>query len=175
MLHGYQKDRILNFLDPDRDPLGLGYQLFQSKIALGSGGFSGKGFMHGTQSRLEFLPEKHTDFIFTIIGEELGFVGTLSILALYSLILLLLLYMCLRCRAQFTRLLIAGTAVTVFLHLFVNVGMVMGLLPVVGAPLPLISYGGTFLFAIMFLFGLTMNAFVHRRDVIDPKTINALI
>jgi len=174
-LLGYQKERILNFLDPDRDPLGLGYQIFQSKIALGSGGIFGKGFMRGTQSQLDFLPEKHTDFIFTIIGEELGLVGTLSILALYSVILLMLLYMCLRCRAQFTRLLIAGTAVTLFLHLFVNAGMVMGLLPVVGAPLPLISYGGTFLFATMCLLGLTMNAFVHRREVIDPKTVNALI
>lgn len=175
MLHGYQKERVLNFLDPDRDPLGLGYQIFQSKIALGSGGMSGKGFMRGTQSRLEFLPEKHTDFIFTIIGEELGLVGTLSLLALYGTILLILLYMCLRCRAHFTRLLIAGTAVTLFLHLFVNAGMVMGLLPVVGAPLPLISYGGTSLFATMCLLGLAMNAFVHRREVIDPKTVNPLI
>jgi len=174
-LHGYQKERVLNFLDPERDPLGLGYQIFQSKIALGSGGMSGKGFMRGTQSRLDFLPEKHTDFMFTIIGEELGLVGTLSILVLYSAILLILLYMCLRCRAHFTRLLIAGAAVTLFLHLFVNTGMVMGLLPVVGAPLPLISYGGTSLFATMCLLGLAMNAFVHRREYIDPKTVNALI
>lgn len=175
MLHGYQKERVLNFMDPNRDPLGLGYQIFQSKIALGSGGVSGKGFMRGTQSQLDFLPEKHTDFIFTIIGEELGLVGTLSLLALYSAILLILFYMCMRCRAHFTRLLIAGAAVTLFLHLFVNTGMVMGLLPVVGAPLPLISYGGTSLFATMCLLGLAMNAFVHRRDIIDAKTVNPLI
>ena len=174
-LHGYQKERVLNFLDPDRDPLGLGYQIFQSKIALGSGGVSGKGFMRGTQSRLDFLPEKHTDFIFTILGEELGLLGTMSLLALYSAILLLLLYMCLRCRAHFTRLLIVGTAITLFLHLFVNAGMVMGLLPVVGAPLPLISYGGTSMFAIMCLLGLATNAFVHRRETIDPKTVNSII
>ncbi|MGI9405346.1 MAG: rod shape-determining protein RodA [Hyphomicrobiaceae bacterium] len=174
-LHGYQKERVLNFLEPERDPLGLGYQIFQSKIALGSGGVSGKGFMRGTQSQLDFLPEKHTDFMFTIIGEELGFVGTLSLLALYSLILILLFYMCLRCRAHFTRLLIAGTGVTLFLHLFVNAGMVMGLLPVVGAPLPLISYGGTSLFATMCLLGLAMNAFVHRRERIDPESVNPLV
>ncbi|MEL7543403.1 MAG: rod shape-determining protein RodA [Pseudomonadota bacterium] len=175
MLHGYQKERVLTFLNPERDPLGLGYQIMQSKIALGSGGFSGKGFMRGTQSQLDFLPEKHTDFLFTIIGEELGLIGTLSVLALYVTILLLILGIALRCRSHAARLLAAGAAATLFFHLFVNAGMVMGVLPVVGAPLPLISYGGTSMFAAMALIGLAMCAHVHRRELIDPKTVNPLI
>ncbi|MEO0618210.1 MAG: rod shape-determining protein RodA [Pseudomonadota bacterium] len=175
LLHGYQKERVLTFLDPERDPLGLGYQIMQSKIALGSGGFSGKGYMRGTQSQLDFLPEKHTDFVFTIIGEELGLIGTLSVLALYATVLLLILLIALRCRSHAARLLASGAAATLFFHLFVNAGMVMGVLPVVGAPLPLISYGGTSMFAAMALIGLAMCAHVHRRDVIDPRTVNPLI
>ncbi len=162
-LHGYQRERILTFIDPDRDPLGAGYNILQSKIALGSGGLMGKGFMQGTQSHLNFLPEKHTDFIFTMFAEETGYVGGVILLFLYLLVLLSITYMAIRCRSPFGRLLAGGVGITLFVYVFINVAMVMGLVPVVGVPLPLVSYGGTSLLTTMLGFGLVLNAQVHRR------------
>lgn len=162
-LHDYQQARILTFIDPEKDPLGAGYHILQSKIALGSGGIMGKGYMQGTQSQLNFLPEKHTDFIFTMFAEEMGFVGAVALLALYLLILLSVTYMALRCQNQFGRLVAAGVGVTLFVYVFINVAMVMGLVPVVGIPLPLVSYGGTSMLTLMFGLGLVLNAHVHRK------------
>lgn len=162
-LHDYQKTRILTFIDPDKDPLGAGYHILQSKIALGSGGIMGKGFMQGTQSQLNFLPEKHTDFIFTMFAEEMGFVGAVALLVLYLLVLLTIVYMALRCQNQFGRLVAAGVGLTLFVYVFINVAMVMGLVPVVGIPLPLVSYGGTSMLTLMFGFGLVLNAHVYRK------------
>ena len=161
-LHGYQKARVLTFLDPERDPLGTGYHILQSKIALGSGGVLGKGFLEGTQSHLNFLPEKQTDFIFTMLAEEFGIAGGLVLLALYTLLLAYGIAIALRSRSQFGRMLAMGITVTFFLYVFVNIAMVMGLIPVVGVPLPLISYGGTALLSILFGFGLVLSVYVHR-------------
>jgi len=162
-LHAYQKARIMTFIDPGKDPLGAGYHILQSKIALGSGGIMGKGFMKGTQSHLNFLPEKHTDFIFTMFAEEMGFIGGIALLALYLVVLLSITYMALRCRHQFGRLIAAGVGLTLFIYVFINVAMVMGLVPVVGVPLPLVSYGGTSMLTLMFGLGLVLNAHVHRK------------
>lgn len=162
-LHAYQKARVMTFIDPDKDPLGAGYHILQSKIALGSGGLTGKGFMQGTQSQLNFLPEKHTDFIFTMFAEEMGFVGSVSLLAVYLLVLVSIVYMALRVRSTFGRLVTAGVGITLFVYVFINVAMVMGLVPVVGVPLPLVSYGGTSMLTLMFGFGLVLNAHVHRK------------
>jgi rod shape determining protein RodA len=162
MLRDYQKTRLVTFLDPDRDPLGAGYHILQSKIALGSGGVFGKGFMLGTQSHLSFLPEKQTDFIFTMIAEEFGLVGGLALLALYVLVISYAFAIALRSRSQFGRLLGLGIAVNFFLYVFINTAMVMGLIPVVGVPLPLISYGGSAMVTVMFGFGLVMNIGIHR-------------
>ena len=170
-LHDYQKTRIMTFIDPDKDPLGAGYHILQSKIALGSGGVTGKGYMQGTQSQLNFLPEKHTDFIFTMFAEEMGFVGSMSLLAVYLLVLLAIVYMALRCRSQFARLVAAGVGITMFVYVFINVAMVMGLVPVVGVPLPLVSYGGTSMITLMFGFGLVLNAHVHRKVMFRPHEI----
>ena len=164
-LRGYQKERILTFLDPDRDPLGAGYHILQSKIALGSGGFSGRGLMQGTQSQLNFLPEKHTDFLFAVFAEEAGFAGAMSLLGLYLLTVLVLMSMALRCKSQFARMLASGAAIALIIYTIVNVAMVMGLLPVVGAPLPLFSYGGTAMLTTMFLLGLAMSAYLSRDEV----------
>ena len=161
-LHDYQKNRVFTFLDPERDPLGAGYHILQSKIALGSGGAFGKGFMEGTQSQLNFLPEKHTDFIFTMLGEELGLAGGLVLLALYFIVLMFSLNVAMQCRNQFGRLLAIGVSMTFFLYVFINTAMVMGLLPVVGVPLPLVSYGGTAMLSLMFAFGLLMSVYIHR-------------
>jgi len=161
-LHDYQKNRVFTFLDPERDPLGAGYHILQSKIALGSGGAFGKGFMEGTQSQLNFLPEKHTDFIFTMLGEELGLAGGLVLLALYFIVLMFSLNVAMQCRNQFGRLLAIGVSMTFFLYVFINTAMVMGLLPVVGVPLPLVSYGGTAMLSLMFAFGLLMSVHIHR-------------
>jgi rod shape determining protein RodA len=161
-LRDYQKNRIYTFLDPDTDPLGAGYHILQSKIALGSGGLFGKGFLLGTQSHLNFLPEKQTDFIFTTLAEEFGLVGGLTLLALYTLIIAYGFGIALRSRNQFGRILGLGIVVNFFLYVFINTAMVMGMLPVVGVPLPLISYGGTAMLAVMFGFGLLMNVYVHR-------------
>ena len=161
-LRDYQKSRIYTFLDPDSDPLGAGYHILQSKIALGSGGLFGKGFLQGSQSHLSFLPEKQTDFIFTTLAEEFGLVGGLGLLALYSLIIVYGFAIALRSRNHFGRLLGLGIVTSFFLSVFINTAMVMGLIPVVGVPLPLISYGGTAMLAVMFGFGLLINVGVHR-------------
>ncbi len=158
----YQKRRILTFFDPESDPLGAGYQILQSKIALGSGGIFGKGFLQGTQSHLNFLPVKQTDFIFTMLAEEFGIVGGLFLLVLYTLVLVYGFAIALRSRSQFGRLLAMGLTATFFLYVFINIAMVMGLIPVVGVPLPLISYGGTSMLTLLFGFGLLMGVYIHR-------------
>ena len=155
-LHEYQQKRVLTFLDPERDPLGAGYHIIQSKIAFGSGGVWGKGFMHGTQTHLNFLPEKHTDFIFTMFSEEFGLFGSVSLVMLNVLILALGYIFAYRTRNYFAKLVIIGLNTNYFLYVFINIAMVMGLLPVVGVPLPLISYGGTVMFSIMISFGIIM-------------------
>ncbi len=160
----YQQKRILSFLNPENDPLGQGYQLIQSKIALGSGGFAGKGFLQGTQSYLEFLPEKQTDFIFTLIGEEFGFIGTIFVLFLFSLIILICFYISFRSFHIFGRVLSLGIACNIFLYVLLNMSMVTGLMPVVGIPLPLISYGGTAMLAVMISFGLLLNIDINYNN-----------
>ena len=173
-LHDYQKERVLTFIDPERDPLGSGYHILQSKIAIGSGGFAGKGFMQGTQAQLNFLPEKHTDFIFTMFSEEMGFVGAIALLALYLLALLSIIYMALRCRSTFARLVAAGIGLCLFAYVFINVAMVTGLVPVVGLPLPLVSYGGTSMLTMMVGLGLVLNAHVNRRVFIRREEMGPL-
>jgi rod shape determining protein RodA len=162
VLQDYQYRRIDTFLDPSSDPLGAGYHITQSQIALGSGGWTGRGFMEGTQSRLNFLPEKHTDFIFTTLAEEFGFVGAVSLLTLYILILAFCVYTALAARDRFASLLVMGIAVAFFLYFAVNMAMVMGLAPVVGVPLPLVSYGGSAMLVLLVAFGLVQSAHVHR-------------
>jgi rod shape determining protein RodA len=162
-LHDYQKRRIEVFLNPGMDPLGAGYHITQSKIALGAGGFAGKGFMQGTQSQLDFVPEKHTDFIASIIGEEWGFTGMLVLIVIYAVLILLMMVMAWRCENRFARLAIAGSAMTFFVYVFINLAMVTGLVPVVGIPLPLVSYGGTSMTTLMIGLGVAMSAYVHGR------------
>lgn len=161
-MHEYQKERVRTFLDPERDPLGAGYHITQSKIALGSGGIEGKGFMQGTQSHLNFLPEKQTDFIFTLWAEEFGLLGGIGLLILLSFIFAYGLYISARCKHDYGKLLSMGLILNFSLYAFINIGMVMGLLPVVGAPLPLVSYGGTSMLATMAAFGLIMSCNVYR-------------
>ena len=158
----YQKDRILTFLSPDRDPLDAGYHILQSKIALGSGGMFGRGFLQGTQSHLKFLPERQTDFIFTMLAEEFGLVGGLGLLGLYTLLMLYGLSIALRCQNQFGRLLAMGVIFVFFLYAFINIAMVMGLIPVVGLPLPLISFGGTAMITVLVGFGFLISVSIHR-------------
>jgi rod shape determining protein RodA len=165
----YQRQRIITFMNPENDPLGAGYHILQSKIALGSGGLFGKGFMLGTQSHLNFLPEKQTDFIFTMLAEEWGMVGGLTLVALYTLILVYGYAMSLRARSQFGRLVGLGLTTTFFLYVFINIAMVMGMVPVVGVPLPLISYGGTAMLTLLFGFGLIMSVYIHRDVHIGPR------
>ncbi len=162
LLKDYQFKRIDTFLDPSQDPLGAGYHITQSKIALGSGGWTGRGFMQGTQSRLNFLPEKHTDFIFTTLAEEFGFVGGFSLLILYGLIILFCVSSALANKDRFSSLLILGVALNFFFFFAVNMSMVMGLAPVVGVPLPLVSYGGSAMLVLLLAFGLVQSAHVHR-------------
>ena len=162
ILKEYQVNRILTFLDPERDPLGQGYHLLQSKIALGSGGLDGKGFMEGTQSQLKFLPEMQTDFIFTIFGEEFGFVGAMGLLLVYLAIIFTGLSIAMSTKLHFARMMSIGVVATFTLYVLINTGMVMGLAPVVGVPLPLVSYGGTVMLTIMGGFGFVMSAHVHR-------------
>ncbi|SEK35340.1 rod shape-determining protein RodA [Roseivivax marinus] len=162
LLKDYQFRRIDTFLDPSSDPLGAGYHITQAKIAMGSGGWTGKGFMQGTQSRLNFLPEKHTDFIFNTLAEEFGFVGGVSLLALYVLVLLFCIVSAIQNRDRFSSLLTLGIGVTFFLYFAVNMSMVMGLAPVVGVPLPLVSYGGSAMLVLMVAFGLVQSAHIHR-------------
>tara|TARA_Y100000588_G_scaffold325775_1_gene359769 strand:+ start:5122 stop:6156 length:1035 start_codon:yes stop_codon:yes gene_type:complete len=161
-LETYQQERILTFLNPDADPLGAGYHIIQSKIALGSGGLLGRGFMQGTQSHLSFLPEHQTDFIFTMLAEEFGMVGALILIGLYSAVFMYGLVISARCSNHFGRLLGAGLTTTLFLYVYINIAMVIGIIPVVGVPLPLISYGGSAMMTVLFAMGLLMCVFVHR-------------
>lgn len=163
-LYEYQKSRILVFLNPETDQLGAGYQIAQSKIALGSGGLLGKGYLQGSQARLNYLPEKQTDFIFTVIGEEFGFLGCLIVMAFYVSLVGLLLLLGLQLQYRFSRLLIVGIATMLFLFIFVNVAMVTGLIPVVGAPLPLVSYGGTALMTVFIAIGLVISAVIYDHE-----------
>ena len=162
ILKDYQYRRIDTFLDPANDPLGAGYHITQSKIALGSGGFSGRGFMQGTQSRLNFLPEKHTDFIFTTLAEEFGFIGGLSLLGLYFLMIIFCGIVAFGSKDRYSGLVVSGLNMTFFLYFAVNMAMVMGMLPVVGVPLPLVSYGGSAMFVLMIAFGLIQSAVIHK-------------
>lgn len=161
-LHNYQKQRVMTFLNPESDPLGSGYHITQSKIALGSGGIEGKGFLQGTQSHLNFLPEKQTDFIFTLWAEEWGLAGGLFLLLIFGLIFVYGLYIALNCKVNYLRYLSLGLSVNFSLYVFINIAMVMGLIPVVGAPLPLISYGGTAMLSSMIGFGLILSCSINR-------------
>ena len=165
-LKPYQKLRILTFLDPDRDPLGAGYQIIQSKIAIGSGGLDGKGFLKGTQSYLDFLPEKHTDFIFTLFSEEFGFLGSVALLILYSIIIIRVLRIGAISRSNFSRLFCFGFAFAIFIYIVVNLSMVLGLLPIVGSPLPIMSYGGSSMLATMIGFGIVLSAKINHKQII---------
>ncbi len=161
-LRAYQQQRVMTLFNPENDPLGAGYHILQSKIALGSGGLFGRGFLQGSQSHLNFLPEKQTDFVFTMLAEEFGMVGGLVLLGLYAVLMIYGLAIAIRSRNQFGRLLAAGIACNIFLYIFINIAMVMGLIPVVGVPLPLISYGGTAMLTIMAALGLIMSIYIHR-------------
>ena len=165
-LEPYQKMRILTFLNPERDPLGAGYQIIQSKIAVGSGGIFGKGFLKGSQSYLDYLPEKHTDFVFTLFSEEFGLVGSASLLVLYILILLRIAKIGRQARSSFAKLFCFGFAAAFFIYVIVNMAMVLGLLPIVGAPLPIMSYGGSAMLGIMFGLGIVMSCCVHKNETI---------
>ena len=165
-LKPYQKIRILTFLDPDRDPLGAGYQIIQSKIAIGSGGFSGKGFLKGTQSYLEFLPEKHTDFIFTLFSEEFGFLGSIGLLIIYTIIIVRIIRIGVLSRSNFAKFFCFGFAFAIFIYIVVNLSMVLGLLPIVGSPLPIMSYGGSSMLATMIGFGIVLSAKINHRQTI---------
>jgi rod shape determining protein RodA len=161
-LHEYQRQRIMTFIDPETDPLGAGYHILQSQIAFGSGSVFGKGYLQGTQSHLNFLPERHTDFIFTMLAEEFGLVGGLMVLLLFALLMVYGLAVAVRCRNHFGRLMAMGVTVSILLYVFINTAMVMGLIPVVGVPLPLISYGGTAMLTVLAGVGFLMNAYIHR-------------
>jgi rod shape determining protein RodA len=163
LLHDYQKRRVLTFLDPQSDVLGAGWNITQAKIALGSGGVAGKGFLQGTQSRLNFLPEKQTDFIFTNFGEEFGFVGCIALLLLFAVVIGYGVQIAMSARSQFARLLAMGITLNFFFYIMINAAMVMGLIPVVGIPMPLVSYGGTAMLTVMFGFGLLLSIQVHRQ------------
>ena len=163
LMRPYQKQRVLTFLNPETDPLGSGYHIIQSKIAIGSGGFWGKGWLSGTQSQLDFLPERHTDFIFAVFSEEFGLFGVILLLSLYLFVICRGLYIALQGQRVFERLIAGSITLTFFIYLFVNIGMVSGLLPVVGVPLPLISYGGTSMVTLMAGFGILMSVRTHRR------------
>ena len=165
-LKPYQKLRILTFLDPDRDPLGAGYQIIQSKIAVGSGGFSGKGFLKGTQSYLDFLPEKHTDFIFTLFSEEFGFLGSIGLLIIYTIIIIRIIRIGTISRSNFAKLFCFGFAFAIFIYIVVNLSMVLGLLPIVGSPLPIMSYGGSSMLATMIGFGIVLSAKINHKQMI---------
>ena len=167
-LHDYQKQRILTFVNPNNDPLGSGYNIIQSKIAIGSGGMFGKGFLNGTQGQLNFLPEKQTDFIFTMLSEEFGFFGSVSTIIVYCIIIVICTNIAVKTKHQFGRLLVLGIVSIFFTHMFINTAMVMGLIPVVGAPLPFISYGGTIMASMMIGFGLVLNVDLNRNA--DLKT-----
>ncbi|EKT59470.1 peptidoglycan glycosyltransferase MrdB [Providencia sneebia] len=163
LMHDYQRARVMMLLDPESDPLGAGYHIIQSKIAIGSGGLMGKGWLHGTQSQLEFLPERHTDFIFAVLSEELGLIGVLVLLALYLLLIIRGLYIAANAQNTFGRVMVGGLILILFVYVFVNIGMVSGILPVVGVPLPLVSYGGSALIVLMAGFGIIMSIHTHKK------------
>ena len=165
VMQDYQRRRVLTLLDPQSDPLGAGYHIIQSQIAIGSGGVFGKGWMNGSQAQLQFLPERSTDFIFAVIGEELGLLGQLLLMTLYLLVIGRALYLAAQCQDSFGRLVAGSIALTFFVYAFVNTGMVVGLLPVVGVPLPLVSYGGTSMVTLLAAFGILMSLHSHRKLV----------
>jgi rod shape determining protein RodA len=165
VLHDYQRERVLTFLNPETDPLGAGYHIIQSQIALGSGGVFGKGWMHGSQAQLQFLPERSTDFIFAVVGEEFGLIGLLALLALYLFIVARAVWLAMQTNDTFSRLLALSLALTFFVYVFINAGMVSGLVPVVGVPLPLVSYGGTSVVTLLAGFGIVMGLYSHRKLV----------
>jgi rod shape determining protein RodA len=174
LLHDYQKRRVLTFLNPANDALGAGWNISQAEIAMGSGGFAGKGFVQGTQSQLNFLPEKETDFILTALGEEFGFAGCIALLVLFATVIFYGIRIAMASRSQFGRLLAMGITLNFFFYIMINAAMVMGLIPVVGIPMPLISYGGTAMLTVMFGFGLLMSVHVHRQVEI-PRSSGGLI
>lgn len=161
-LHEYQKHRVLTFLGIEMDPQGLSYQVIQSKVAIGSGGFLGKGLLKGTQTQLRFLPEQHTDFVFSVIGEEIGFIGSLIVLILFLILLLRAIYIASKVRNKFSGLLVIGATAILGFHIIVNIGMTVGMLPVTGLPLPFLSYGGSFLIVAMTFIGIIINASIRR-------------
>ncbi len=167
LMHDYQRDRVIMLLDPESDPLGAGYHIIQSKIAIGSGGLTGKGWLQGTQSQLEFLPERHTDFVFAVLAEELGLIGVLFLFALYLCIIMRGLTIAAAAETTFGRVTAGGIMLIFFVYLFVNIGMVSGILPVVGVPLPLISYGGSALIVLMASFGIVMSIHTHRKTPVQ--------
>jgi rod shape determining protein RodA len=165
LLRDYQRQRVLTFIDPQTDPQGAGYHIIQSQIAIGSGGLFGKGYMNGSQSQLEYLPERHTDFIYAVIGEEFGLLGLAVLLLLFVFIVGRALFLATQTQDTFTRLLAGSLALTFFVYVFINAGMVSGLLPVVGVPLPLVSYGGTSMVTLLASFGILMSLYSHRKLV----------
>lgn len=167
----YQKQRVMTFLNPSVDSLNSGYNITQSKIAIGSGGLNGKGFLNGTQGQLEFLPEKHTDFIFTVIAEEFGFFGVAIIIILYSILFGFLVYMITKNQNNFGRIIITGVFVNLFFHFFINIGMITGILPVVGMPLPLLSYGGSITVSTLISIGFVLNADINKNTIIKTKNV----
>jgi rod shape determining protein RodA len=170
-MHDYQKRRVLTFLDPQNDPLGAGYNILQSMIAIGSGGFFGKGYLHGSQSQLDFLPEKQTDFVFTMLGEEFGFLGGMLMLGLFFMLLSAGMAIAMNSRSTFGGLIAAGVTVMLFFHVLINCGMVMGLLPVVGVPLPLMSYGGSNMMSAVLAIGLLLNAYANQNQLPGRHTL----
>jgi rod shape determining protein RodA len=164
-LHDYQKRRVLTFLNPDQDPLGAGYNILQSMIAIGSGGLFGKGYMHGSQNQLNFLPEKHTDFIFTMLSEEFGFLGSIVVLGLYGILLASGMAVTLGSRSTFGAMIASGVTALIFVHILINCAMVMGMIPVVGVPLPLMSYGGSIMLSTVLAIGLLLNAYTNRDNL----------
>ncbi|MBY0407900.1 MAG: rod shape-determining protein RodA [Rickettsiales bacterium] len=164
-MHDYQKRRVLTFLDPDQDPQGAGYNILQSIIAIGSGGLLGKGYMHGSQNQLNFLPEKHTDFIFTMLAEEFGFIGCMVVLLLFFVLLMSGMMISLRSRSTFGAMVAAGVTALIFMHLLINCSMVMGMMPVVGVPLPLMSYGGSIMVSTVLAVGLLLNSYTYRDNL----------
>ncbi|MBQ2844600.1 MAG: rod shape-determining protein RodA [Alphaproteobacteria bacterium] len=168
-LHDYQRGRIITFLNPDSDVQGAGYQINQAKIAFGSGGMTGMGYMKGSQSQKSFLPEKQTDFIFTMLGEEFGFIGAFALLSIYTWIVIILFWAAKKCRNRFGQLICFGFMLNFFVYYFINISMVLGLLPTVGVPLPLMSFGGSSLLSLMFGFGLCQNAYIHKNQQLSAK------
>ncbi len=165
LLHDYQRQRVLTLIDPQTDPLGAGYHIIQSQIAIGSGGVFGKGYMQGSQAQLDYLPERHTDFIFAVIGEEFGLIGYAVLILLYLFVVGRAMYLTMQTQDTFSRLLASSLALTFFVYIFINTGMVSGLLPVVGVPLPLVSYGGTSMVTLLAGFGILMALTSHRKLV----------